>query len=69
MRSGMQLKGKTTFMSFFVSYIIICLDNKLFSGKINENLPSKIRDANKRDEHSSKLIPKSTHTAQDAILK
>ena len=69
MRSGMQLKGKTTFIYFFVSYIIICLDNKLFSGKINENLPSKIRDANKRDEHSSKLIPKSTHTAQDAILK
>ena len=28
-----------------------------------------MRDANKRDEHSSKLIPKSTHTAQDAILK
>ena len=37
--------------------------------KINVNLRSKIRDANKRDEHSSKLVPKSTHTAQDAILK
>ena len=37
--------------------------------KINVNLRSKIRDTNKRDEYSSKLVPKSTHTAQDAILK
>ena len=28
-----------------------------------------IRDANKHDKPSSKLVPKSTHTAQDAILK
>ena len=39
------------------------------SGKINVNLRSKIRDENKRDEHSSKLVSKSTHTTQDAILK
>ena len=41
----------------------------MFPGKINVNLRSKIRDATKRDEHSSKLMPKSPHTAQDAILK
>ena len=41
----------------------------MFPGKINVNLQSKIRDATKRDEHSSKLMPKSPHTAQDAILK
>ena len=33
------------------------------------NLQSKIRDANKRETHSRKLIPKSPHTAQDSILK
>ena len=30
---------------------------------------NKTRDANKRDEHSSKLVPKSPYTVQDAILK
>ena len=39
------------------------------TGKISINLRSKIRDANKCDKHSSKLVPKSPHTAQDAILK
>ena len=39
------------------------------TGKINVNLQSKIRDASKRDKHSSKLVPKSLHTAQDVILK
>ena len=38
-------------------------------GEININLQSKIRDANKHDKHSSKLVPKSPHTAQDPILK
>ena len=37
--------------------------------KINTKLPSKIRDTNKRDKHNSKLVPKSSRTAQDAILK
>ena len=37
--------------------------------KITVHLGSKTRDANKRDEHNSKLVLKSTHTAQDAILK
>ena len=37
--------------------------------RINVNLRSKVRDANKRDEHSSRLVPKSTHTAQNTILK
>ena len=36
---------------------------------VNVNLRNKIRDGNKRDEHSSKLVPSSTHTPQDAILK
>ena len=38
-------------------------------GNINVNLRRKIRDASKRDKHNSKLVPKSPHTAQDAILK
>ena len=37
--------------------------------KINVNLRIKIRDTNKRDEHSRKLVLKSTYTAQDAILR
>ena len=37
--------------------------------KINVNLWNKVRDASKRGKHSSKLVPKSIHAAQDAILK
>ena len=49
--------------------LLFSWNEKWLSGKINVNLQSKIRDANKPDEHSSKLVPKSTHTAQDVILK
>ena len=35
----------------------------------NADLQSKIRDANKGDEYSSKLVPKSQYEAQDAFLK
>ena len=38
-------------------------------GKINVNLQNKIRDANKCDKHSSKLVSKPSHAAQDAFLK
>ena len=49
--------------------LLFSWDEEYLPGKFNVNLQSKIRDANKRDEHSSKLVPKSLHTAQDAILK
>ena len=49
---------------FFFSW-----DEECLLGKINISLQSKVRDASKPDKHSSKLICKSPHTAQDAILK
>ena len=52
--------------------LLFSWDEECLPGKINVNLLGKIRDANKRDEPSSKLVPKSTHTAQNlkfAILK
>ena len=49
--------------------LLFSWDEECLPGKINVNLRSKLTDANKRDEHSSKLVPKSPHTAQDAILK
>ena len=38
-------------------------------GKINVYLQNKIRDANKCDKRSSKLVSKPSHAAQDAFLK
>ena len=38
-------------------------------GKINVYLQNKIRDANKCDKRSSKLVSKPSHAAQAAILK
>ena len=49
--------------------LLFSWDEERLPGKINVILRSKIRDAKKRDEPSSKLVPKSPHTAQNAILK
>ena len=49
--------------------LLFLWDEECLPGKINVNMQGKIRDADKRDKHSSKLVPKSPHTAQDAILK
>ena len=38
-------------------------------GRTNINLQTKIRDPNKPEKHSSELVLKFPHTAQDAILK
>ena len=46
----------------FVSFCSRETSNACLPGKINVNLRSKIRDANKCDEHSSKLVRKSPHT-------
>ena len=54
----------------YTNFVNFCSrDEECLPGNINVNLRSKIRDASKRDKHSSKLVPKSPHTAQDAILK
>ena len=42
---------------------------KNFVGVCSWETNKLIRDASKRGEHSSKLLLKFTHTAQDAILK
>ena len=50
----------TNFVSYFSSW-----DEKRVNGEINANLRNKIRDANKYDEHSSKLLSKSLRISQD----
>ena len=51
------------------AFVLVGWGVSKINGKINVNMQGKIRDADKRDKHSSKLVPKSPHTAQDAILK
>ena len=46
----------TNFASFFFFWDVECVP-----GKINTNLPHKIRDTNKRDDIAAKLVPKSLH--------
>ena len=41
-------------------------NNPIFQG-LRANLQSKIKDANKRDKYSSKLVPKSQNAATDAF--
>ena len=45
-----------TLPAFFFSWDVECVP-----GKINTNLPHKIRNANKRDDIAAKLVPKSLH--------
>ena len=49
--------------------LLFSWDEECLPGKISVNLRSKIRDVNKGDEHSSKFVPKSPQTKQDAIFK
>ena len=50
---------------FFFSW-----DDECVPGKIKANLQSKIIDTNKRDKHSSKLIPKSLQLeGRDVVVK
>ena len=53
-------RAYTNFVSYFSSW-----DEKRVNGEINANLRNKIRDANKYDEHSSKLLSKSLRISQD----
>ena len=65
-------KKKQTSSAFV---LLFSWDEECLPGKIKVNLRSKVRDANKSDDNSSKLVPKylstckSPHTAQDAILR
>ena len=51
------------FVNFFLSW-----DEECVPGKINTNLRSKIRDTNKRDEHSCKVVPKSLHAEGRGVI-
>ena len=52
----------TNVVSFFFQW-----DRECLPSKINADLQSKIRDAKKGDEYSSKLVPKSPYAVQDTF--
>ena len=57
------LRKYTNFVSFFSPEM-----RNVFHDKINADLQSKIRDANKCGEHSSEFVPRSLHIQHKMLL-